>query len=324
MHRLNRGFEDGCKKAIASKKHKNTDLERSRIAKEQNSEAIIKINKELYASLQQALNRNDVVDLRDIGKRYRRDITKAIGVGEASYTINRHYANQEEQKASRKKAFPSFYKICYGNKYFTDSYITLGSIYGVNVLYSSKDSLDALLEREFGSADDDELSVINYVDVDDVIKTKGNAINGPRKEDVGIFNRKMFEPYSKEVDRIKKNILIVNVNFFQSYKAHFADDRIIASDYVHLCEFDGQSRKLFSSCILVVHEKNQKAVFSILNEGRFILQNIDKKDVKSALSKCKMKINILLFDVFKLYSAEYSCRNAAQFTFNSFFKNCFD
>lgn len=283
------------------------------------------MNKELLDYLSYIISTNESADLRELGKAYRKESKKVTGQSDTLFAFTEYslcsYKTVESLEYTDESSYTyplaALAKKHYATNTPTESYLALASVFKVSPLPSKTDSLDALLELEFGSSLEEEPASLDYIDVKDVVKSKGNAINGPRREDVGIFNRKLFDSYSKQVDQTKNNRLLVNINFFSAYKDIFNLDLIITADFVCFHKFTCQSKQTYPDCLFVIHERNSTRLCTVIYKNSLLIDKIDGSLFTHSLSKCKRKINILHKELFFLFSIEFLCENAAVFASSS-------
>lgn len=216
------------------------------------------------------------------------------------------------------KDYPSYFKHRFPtNRYFTDSFLTLASVFKVNPL-ADKNDLSHLLDQE---PECQESEGFAYINIQDVLKTKGNAIHGPRRENIGRFNRKLFETYSKKLEPAMQERLVVNLKFYPCF-SFLEGDQVLSSDYVLVTLFDGPRKVAVSEHILVIHKSCSERKFcTIRNESTSLFIRSKEVNFCSTSNSCR-KINLMYLPTLSLYSIEFLCENALAFAYDSFFKNC--
>lgn len=226
-------------------------------------------------------------------------------------------------KAPSSSCYPHYFKNKFpGDKYFTDSYLALASVFNLNPLASQSDSLSDLLNQEF-EFDDVENNAcekeFSYINIKDVLKSKGNAINAPKREDIGIFNRKLFESHSKELAILNQERLFVNPGFVG---LSFQKDEILSSDPVSLSVFDGQTRISKGDYILVLHRSKNNSLFcTIRNQADTFIYKAKKSAFCCGTSfNNKRVLNLLCLETLSLAAVEFVCEEAASFAFKLFFQ----
>ncbi|KAM0680869.1 hypothetical protein GINT2_001143 [Glugoides intestinalis] len=319
-------YAEFYKKAKVRKNSMQCNSQKQNVEERVGSGLMCKINKDLLDYLSYIIYKNESADLRELGKAYRKETKELTGGSDTLFSFTEYslccYKSADSgeyvDESSYTYPFPMLFKKPYANTCsLTESYLALASVFKVSPLPLKTDSLEALLELEFGSTLEEEPASLDYIDVKDVVKSKGNAINGPRREDVGTFNRKLFDSYSKQVEQSKNSRLLVNINFFSSYKAIFNFDRIITADFVCFHKFNYQSKQTYPDCLFVIHERSSTRLCTVIYKNTLIIDKIDANLFMHSLSKCKRKIHILHKEHFFLFSMEFLCESAALFASSS-------
>lgn len=307
------------KKAIAKKGSKSPD---SKEVLKKTKEAISSLNSKLLEFISDASENNKNIDLRTTGLMYLDAIGIIKGTKNTSIlpepcqlnTIRRN-VNDNIKKRS------SYYMKKHGDLYFTDSYLGLCSIYGINpITKNNNQGLFSLLDQDF-DASFEKKPIFNYIKVCEIVKSKGNAINGPRKEDVGNFNRKLFETYSKEIEQASVTRSSVNLKFFNFSKWSGIDDQILFSDFVKFYIFNGPEKRFIDEFILIIHKNRENVLISALNTENELFSSKFNDSFHASLSKNKNKISIFNIEEFSLYELCFINENAALDAYEKFFKN---
>ncbi|ELA41404.1 uncharacterized protein VICG_01509 [Vittaforma corneae ATCC 50505] len=324
---------DIFKKAKAKRMHVPMCSCNNQLLDEDRNQLLIMLNEELLSELFHIIQINPITNLAELGRIYRQEIRRILDIPESSYSF-RNYStrkrydvlrdNQENIPKAKSNLRPRLKssKPCKNEnskKRYTESYLVFGSLFGISPPLSSDDFLTVFLEQNSDVLEEREKMLVHYIQLNDVVKTRGNPINGPRKEDIGMYNRKIFETYSRKGNGIAQDQLVVNVKFFPKYNNYIGHDLILTSDFVQLYKFNGSSKQRLEQSLFIVHQRDSKKKCTIFHSDKIIFNKLEKEQFKYALSKCKRSINILHFETFTLYSAEFLCENAAIRVFNSFF-----
>lgn len=312
------------KKAKAKKIIIELPVHNYNVSSKERSELMVQLNEELIREISSVLQTNPMANLSAFEKIYAHEAQTITGMpGRLALAFNFEMEDKtvksEKKKSKPEAKFPPSYMKRYGDRLLSDSYLALGSLFGINPLIPKGDVLAALLEKGLEELEEEQVQPLRYIEVKNVIKSKGNAINGPKREDVGNYNRKLFESYSKALNRATQNQLIVNVKFYPKYAYFFGNDKIFTSDFVQLYKYSGPVRLRMEKSLFVVHQKNVRRRCTLICEDKIIFGRLGKNKLKYSLSKCKRKIYVLYLETFMLYVMEFLCEGAACNTFNSFF-----
>lgn len=291
---------------------------------EERDDFMVSLNKELIAEISHAMRISPITDLNNLARAYRRQARKIITVPDPSYPFSCMHVHTQNKKPRQAKdtgkcdySLVAVKRTKNTNRQFTESYMALASLYGVSPLASRDDLLTALLEQNPDTLEEDRKQIFTYIDANDVIKTKGNAINGPKREDIGQYNRKIFENYTKELEKTMWDQLIVNLKFFPKYWSFVGCDAVIASDFVQVFRFGECYKQRIEDCLFLIHQENDSRWCTIVNVDDFILYKMHKEQFECALGKCRRHLNILHLETFTLYTVEFLCENAALHAYKS-------
>ena len=208
---------------------------------------------------------------------------------------------------------------------FSDGSLAINSIYGIDPLkqYEGVD-LFAFLDQE---SNFDQKINFSYINVNDVVKFKGNSIQGPRREGIGSYNKKLFEDYSNQLENISATKTAVNLNFYNLIDLN-SIDKILFSNFAKIFQFDGSDKIFLGEFLLVVFKKeNEKMISSFdvsLNSTsrKFChFKNRHADTFQSAKSKNKMCINSLDMEEFILLELNFNSIMAGCDAFDHFFKD---
>lgn len=298
------------------------------------NEYLPEINRDLLCEISQLIDTNPTASLKEIGKKYSNKIRQIINPdeGKAAYddSSNTEYEDElvdlmidsSSKKhhfvKSREPCFHSYYTTDYSKKRFTESYIVLGSFFNVNPLILPENTLSALLEMDFGFPNEDNGPVC-YMDVKNVVKSKGNSINGPHREDVGKFNRKLFESYSKDMENVLQNRIFVDLKFYPEADRFIGKEEVISADLVNIFKYDGPNKEMLGGFIFIVHEKLLSTVFSAISGKNILFDRLDSTNVLYSRGKDKRRLNILQLETFTMFVVEFLSASVATAVFQSIF-----
>lgn len=324
---------DIFKKAKARKVCAHSFNYSNQFSDENHNELLIMLNEELLNGLLCIIKINPAANLAVLGRVYKRAAGRITGISESSYSFPSHvvYEKYNILKSVHDSFFkiqanlrahlklPGYSEIHNGEKLRTESYLVFRSLFSANPLLANIDRLTAFLEKNSGLTKEQERASIHYIRVRSIIKARGNPIEGPKKEDVGMYNRRIFDCYSKEINCLNQDQSIVNAKFFPRYDSFLGHDLVITSDFVQLYKFNGSSKQRLEESLFIIHQRDTKKKVTVLYCGKIIFNRLGKDQFKYTLSKCKRSINILHFETFTLYRVEFSYENAAIRAFTFFF-----
>lgn len=312
---------DIFRKAKAKKQFAKNPVGNYHLTEDDRNRLLTALNKQLLDAITEIIQKNPTANLSGVEKLYRQESRRITGIYDSLYAFTSTFKSKNDQKQSSSSNQEKSMQYCkdrHPTKLFTESFLTLASVMGINPLVSKDDFLAALLEQSFDMFEDDK-QPFKYIKVSDVIKTRGNAINGPRREDIGYYNRKLFENYTNEISKTSQDRAFVNLKFFPKYDHFIKDETVITSDLVIICVFRGSIRERFEQCLFIVHQKDNKKRCTAFYGDHVVFNMLEKDQFKYSLSKCKRKINMLHFETLMLYSIEFLCTNAAASAYSSFF-----
>lgn len=115
------------------------------------------------------------------------------------------------------------------------------------------DSLEAFL-RESMPPELEEEGVPTYIRPEDVIRSRGTALHGPRREDVGRFNRKVFEAYDNQLSDEGPFLDIEpNIRFYGSIREILKEGEIQSCMEATLITYDPHGRPEEAPCLFVIY-----------------------------------------------------------------------
>lgn len=300
-------------------------------------ECLPEINKELLCEVSRLIEMNPAASLKEIEKKYRKKIIKAISLGEGKTSSEDNSSieyedeilelmiessSQEQQFVKRKKSdVYSYYKTETSKKEFTESYLVLGTFFQIYPYVPTENTLDALLEIDFGLPDEGEQVPVCYMEVKNVVKSKGNSINGPHREDIGMFNRKLFESYCNDLEKEMQNRVIVNLEFYPEIDRFIGDEEVISADPVSIFKFNGPSKEMLGDFIFIAHMKGIYPIFSAVNtDGSNVLFNrLSMSNVLYSRGKDKRRIQIFHLETFTIFVIEFLSASIATKVYKSVF-----
>lgn len=327
-------WDEPLRKARANKEPRPFYVRSNGLTPDIRNELLAALNSELLEVLSHVIEVNPVVDLTEFGTVYRRETKRITMVHDPSYPFtslaprarSRDLARRERECSSEQAAsssqeepqpvpeFTGFTGRVVRPRHISDSYAALASLYGVGVTASNDEILTALLDQSldvFEEIEEPEDQTFTYINVKDVIKTKGNAINGPKREDIGVYNRKLYESHTKQINRLSQDQLMVNLKFYPQYAAFVGTDTVSAADFVNVYKFNESYTQRHEHCMFLVHQKETKKRFTIIYEEKFLIRKMHRGKYECAMGQCKKKVTILHLEAFELYSIEFVSESAA-------------
>lgn len=284
-------------------------------------ETIGMLNWEIYEEISGIIENNPYADLMSIIEKY------TVKVGDLKTNKKIPYFWSPIYKLENrfiKSEYPHYFKTkCSKDKEYTRSYLDLASVLKLNPLFDKNDSLMDLLNQAFENDNILEKKEFKYINIKDVIKSKGNAIHGPRREDIGTFNRKLFESHIKELEPIYQDKLLINIDFEKEMYSDQHNENILSTALVDTYIFDGQIIRQLKDCLLIIHTyKNKDLYWSLESSGDNTFTRIKLGTFLAAMSLLKPKkcINLLHLPTFRLTSFDFKCEHTCKYVFDNFFK----
>lgn len=280
------------------------------------------LNSELLNFITATVKNNESFDFRKTGIIY----TDAVAMIKESCEnssfcdSDRFSEYKAELEYSVKTPIEHYSKVHEENNPYSDCFIALSSVFATNPLTKRRNSLTSLLEQEFCFPDDNQKATYVYINVRDVIKSKGNAVFGPKREDIGIYNRKLYDSFTKEVKESCVDRPILNLKFFNFPQFAGNKDKILFADFVFCCAFDGSERRVCGDFYMVIHQNGESAVASVFNYSHTLFFSKRSDSFKSYLYKNKKKIISFYIEKFSMFEFEFICEQASLDAFNVFFK----
>lgn len=269
------------------------------------------LNQQVFEDMSTSVGSNKSADLIEIIEFYTRELEKVIPYDKILLEI----------PELRIKNYPCYFRHRFSvNRHFTDSFLALASIFKINPLASKNDALSRLLDQE---PECQESVRFAYISIQDVVKSKGNAIHGPKRENIGKFNRKLFETCSRELDSALQHKLVVNLKFYPNFDSFLGSDKVLSSDYVSVALFSSPREISIGEHILIIHKtSDEKKLCTIKNENSSVFTRIEGSSFCSAVNADKKRINLMYLPTLSLYSIEFLCQDALTFAYDLFFKDC--
>lgn len=297
------------RKARAKKPHISTT--RGLCGDEGTRDFVEMLNYQVFKDISTAVGLNKSAGLDQIIESYNRELEKVVPCDSGRLKIS----------GSQTRGYPCYFKHKFPiNRYFTDSFLALASVLGTNPLADKNDALSCLLDQEPECQEGERFS---YISIRDVVKSKGNAIHGPKRESIGKFNRKLFETYSREIESALQSKLVVNLKFYPNLDFFLGSDQVLSSDYVSVVLFDGPRKIRIGGQILIIHESSEEKKFcTIKNKNFSVLARTESADFCSALNTDKNRVDLMYLPTLSLYSIEFLCENSLTFAYDSFFRSC--
>jgi hypothetical protein len=199
------------------------------------------------------------------------------------------------------------------------SYQAMLSIIDKDYAKESKSTLESLLEQEIIFEDKSDKQ-FNYIKIEDVLKTKGNSVMGPKREDVGKYNRKLFEMQEKEMMGVSKITMHSNPKFFREASSVAATSEIIYCEEVLISYFNLGKHYNIGNFFLLVH-KNQGVIHCTVKDKKTeLFKDLSQTDIEASYLKGTKKIHFLCLETFIIYRVVFSTVDAASSAYESFFK----
>lgn len=201
------------------------------------------------------------------------------------------------------------------------------------------DDLEFLINQEFISSSPDKIT-IKYIEPKIVVKTKEekmlekknknkNLPKGYVKDEISIFNTKLFASHSRKMDKLYKFRSIVNLNFYDKIRGF--NDEIISADFVDILIYKENYDLIIEKCILIIHKNNKNKDMSLdddfiicltlATENDFITRNRIIEEFQYSLLEDKKSLIIIDLTVFKIMKIIFNSEETADFVCKNFFKS---
>lgn len=170
------------------------------------------------------------------------------------------------------------------------------------------DSNESILSNFLSMEEPVDIKAIDYMKIEDVLKTKGNAINGPRREDIDRFNRKLFDSHTKELESVYAERIILNLEFYPLLAIN--TNSVVCADLIELeilslknenYKFTEKSR--LPNCILIIHRVNNTNVLSLATEREFIYRELAESSFE--YKKRNRILDLLELSTFSIFSVKF-------------------
>ncbi len=181
-----------------------------------------------------------------------------------------------------------------------------------------ENTLEALLNNEI-----EDIHVQNtefkFIKLEDIFKSKGNCINGPRREDIGKYNIKLFEMLCKNNKKNKEFKIIINPCFFKELSDIVNKYKIIQCEHINFYYFKNCMKYQIEDCIIAFYIKKNKISCTIRNTEIILFDFTDYDLFKAHLSKNSKEILFFYFENFTLYSIKFLSSEIANDVYELFF-----
>lgn len=182
----------------------------------------------------------------------------------------------------------------------------------------NKDSLSQLLDANFQQEAQSE-PVFPYVRIEDIIKSKGNSIKGPKREDVGRYNRKLFDMQFNSQQAPLPVKVSLNPRFFRELSDIAQTSEIVKCEMCVASYFHcGESYEV-GEFFLVVHTQGQTTLCTVKSEGGLLFDGMEKDSVHAIYFAGCANILFLYYDTFILYNLAFTSVEAASSVYEAFF-----
>lgn len=181
----------------------------------------------------------------------------------------------------------------------------------------NKDTLSMLLDENY-SPEDVQNMEFNYIKLEDVVKSKGNSINGPKREDVGRYNRKLFDMQFNENRNVYTVSVDVNPRFFPELRKINETSEILCCETIIVNYFDRQNTFLIDEFFLTVH-KSIDVFCTIRGKTHVLFDRMTRGSVQAVHVPGSSNIVFLYLDSFILYNLIFVSSEAASAVYELFF-----
>lgn len=219
---------------------------------------------------------------------------------------------------SQDSSYSNFQKSKRITSQYSEAYVAICSLYGYDPFKDPEDSLTALLEQNFNS-EEEVPNQFKYVKVDDVIKTKGVSIYGPRREDVGKYNRKLFEMQTRDFS--KRNKLIINMNpmFFKETRDLAQKYEVTRCEQVELEYYSHGFAVKLDRYMMVVFLDQSEIFCTIKNLNLVLFDKMSHSQIKSSYKPNSKEIIMLYLETLVMYRILFHSEEAAKIMYEKFF-----
>lgn len=264
------------------------------------------LNTQALKEIRQKLSENSSADLRGITQWYRENAADGCSLLCQDSTMMHPYPARGRNELIRAT-----------QGHTGDLYAALESLFGRRKVVS-RDSLDVFLDGNFQPLEEAN-APFKYIRLEDVFKSKGNSVNGPRREDIGRYNRKLFDMQFSQAKEAAQPRLRLNLDFFPEMNELLRSSRVIRSEYVTLHCFNGDSRFEIGDFILVIHENDDGIFCTIRNEKKLLFDKIALGSFCAGYSPRSRSIIFLYLDTFIPYDIEFVSGELAEEVYKAFF-----
>lgn len=293
------------------------------------------LNHQVYMEIKQQIESDPLVDLSAIVAQYQ---SYAAEIGELSTAEKKRNAPAYSRPEKTRKHIPTVHSTpvdpdseCanlfrktlsvlntaqQGSK--SEMYQAMTTIFSAEDRRKHFDSLEDFLANN--PAPEEEVNAeFRYINPEEVLKTKGNSIHGPRREDVGKFNRKLFEMQCRQYRGHLQLCFSINPYFFREMNTVLSNSEIIRTDYVEMRYFDNGVEKDIGTFMLIVHKTTDGIMCTVKNSACALFESLAQGSFCSKYSKYSSQVLFLYFDTFILYNVVFLTEKAAQAVNDLFF-----
>ncbi|KAI4291422.1 hypothetical protein PAPHI01_0696 [Pancytospora philotis] len=188
---------------------------------------------------------------------------------------------------------------------------------------NADDSLAQLLDA-IEQSDEQPNIEFNYIRLKDVIKSKGNSINGPKREDVGHYNRKLFDMREAEQRELVTVSVSPNPNFYAELDAVTQRHEAMATEACYISYFrSGCAYALgLDEFFLVLFKDWPVTVCTVRNGSGVLFERLIPADIVSAHVPGSCVVRFIYLPAFAIYEAAFISPDRAARAYSLFFSQC--
>ncbi|KAI5169284.1 hypothetical protein PAEPH01_0590 [Pancytospora epiphaga] len=181
----------------------------------------------------------------------------------------------------------------------------------------AKDSLSELLEANILQEPQNE-ATFAYVRTKDVIKSKGNSIKGPKREDIGKYNRKLFDMHNGGKVGHPTAKILVNPKFFDELQDAMVNFKINKCELCAVCYFNGGEMYEIGDFFMTIHSSGDSSSCSIVNSEGYLFKDLRKDEMEMVYIPGCANILFLHQDTFVLYNVAFISPDIASSVYDTF------
>lgn len=276
------------------------------------------LNQKFLEELKYRINKNKTIDVLNIIDDYEFYAARTYGcLCEKSVSKIEKNKDSFMKKKKKLKKLNKYYDV--DNTDNTEYYCAIKKIFSTNTNCEDIDNtLEALLKTGIENIGDQNNTQFKYIKLEDVFKSKGNCINGPRREDIGRYNIKLFEM------QCKKNNKTINVDinplFFEELECIANKYEIIRCEHIKLFYFKNRLKYEIDNFFIVVFLKAKILNLTIRNSDITLFDFTEEDDFKADMSDNSKEIIFFYNSNFILYKIEFSSVEKAKDIYEIFFQ----